>query len=225
MFIVASNVVKSYKNAAGTLDRNVLDGLSLEVAAGEKVAVMGPSGSGKTTLLNLLGTLDGADTGEIIVGGRKLSAMHTTEILAYRNATCGFVFQYHQLLPQCTLLENVLLPTLPGKTDRAQALQRAEYLMKFMDIWDLRNRWPGQLSGGECQRGAVARALINEPLLLLADEPTGMLDRHNAQRLIELLVNINQQMGITLIIATHAPEIAQSMDKILYIREGKLESK
>lgn len=217
-----NNLHKSYRNTAGGVVRKVIARLDLVVKAGDKIAIMGPSGSGKTTLLNLLGSLDTPDKGEIIVGGTLLSEMNSAQVLAFRNKSAGFVFQFHHLLPQCNLLENVMLPTLPLKGDNAGAGQRAEELLKFMGIWEQRFQKPGELSGGECQRAAVARALINQPKLLLADEPTGSLDIQNAGLLTDLLININKQMGVTLIIATHSHAIADKMDKVYRLEEGSL---
>jgi len=223
MFIQANDLWKTYTNSLGQTDREVLCGLDLEVAKGEKVAIMGPSGSGKTTLLNLLGTLDVADRGSITIGGRLISGLSPAEMLAFRNRSAGFVFQFHHLLPQCTLWENVLLPTLAAKGSQADASRHAEELLNYMGVWEQRNNKPGELSGGECQRAAVARALINRPELLLADEPTGSLDAENATLLVDLLTQINKDMGVTLVIATHAAEIAGRMDRRCQIRNGKLE--
>lgn len=222
MQITATNIYKTYRKSLDAASRDVLLGLDMEVSSGEKLAIMGPSGSGKTTLLNLLGTLDNPDKGKIVFGNDDLGTLSESEILELRNRKIGFVFQFHYLLPQCTLWENVLLPTLPIKVDKKEFHQRAEELLKYMKLWEYRNSKPDELSGGECQRTAVARALINQPSLLLADEPTGSLDEKNAGQLMDLLVNINKEMGITLIIATHSIDIAQKMDKIFKIKNGKL---
>lgn len=226
MLISAKNIFKTYHNSLGGASREVLKGLSLDVKAGEKIAIMGPSGSGKTTLLNLLGTLDTPDEGEIIIKDKVLGAMTEKEIMGFRNKTIGFVFQSHHLLPQCTLLENVLLPTLQtqqNKSDKTQAALRAEELLKYMGIWEQRNNKPGELSGGECQRAAVARALINQPDIILADEPTGSLDADNALLLTDLLSDINLKMNVTLVVATHSIVIANKMDRVYVIKNGKLE--
>jgi lipoprotein-releasing system ATP-binding protein len=222
MRITAKKLYKTYHKSLDAAKREVLTGLDMEINSGEKIAIMGPSGCGKTTLLNLLGTLDTPDSGEIILGEKKLNGLNQKEILALRNEQIGFVFQFHHLLPQCTLWENVLLPTLPQKGRKSVFYQRAEELLKFMGLWDYRNSKPGELSGGECQRTAVVRALINQPMLLLADEPTGSLDEKNARLLMDYLVNINRDMKITLVIATHSMEIAKRMDKVYGIRDGKL---
>lgn len=223
MIISAQNIHKSYTNKLGKVTREVLKDLNFEVNHGEKIALTGPSGSGKTTLLNLLAGFDNPDSGEISVLNKKLSLMNTAEILSYRNKTIGFVFQFHHLLPQCTLLENILLPTLPDKSDRVSKYDRALELIEYMGISEQKNNKPGELSGGECQRAAVARALINKPKILLADEPTGSLDEKNANSLIELLCNINSEMNITLVIASHSNEIARKMDKVYKIDQGQLD--
>ncbi len=221
-FIQIKKLHKSYRNNNVGSDYHVLTGLNLTIEAGEKIAIMGPSGSGKTSLLNLLASFDTPDQGEIWLSNKLLADMPLHDMLIFRNRTIGFVFQFHRLLPQCTLLENVLLPTLPQKGDKTMAWQRAQELLTFMGIWDLRDKKPAELSGGECQRAAVARALINQPALLLADEPTGSLDAKNAEMLIDLLISINQQMGITLVIATHSTAIASRMDKVYGMHSGIL---
>lgn len=222
ILIKAENLHKTYRNVMGGTERRVLAQLDLVIRKKEKIAIMGPSGSGKTTLLNLIGTLDTPDSGVIRFEGRSLSELGTDQVLAFRNRTAGFVFQFHHLLPQCTLLENVLLPTIPNKGDRSAANQRAGELLQFMGIWDQRHNKPAELSGGECQRAAVARALINQPKILLADEPTGSLDAENAALLMDLLTGINQNMGVSLIVATHSPVIARRMDSVYRIADGKL---
>jgi lipoprotein-releasing system ATP-binding protein len=222
ILIKAENLHKTYRNALGGAERQVLISLDLALGKKEKIAIMGPSGSGKTTLLNLIGTLDTPDSGVIRFEGRPLSDMDKNQVLAFRNQTAGFVFQFHHLLPQCTLLENVLLPTLPMKGDRSAASRRAGELLQFMGIWEQRHNKPAELSGGECQRAAVARALINQPKILLADEPTGSLDEENAALLMDLLMGINEEMGVSLVVATHSPAIARRMDKTYRIAEGKL---
>jgi lipoprotein-releasing system ATP-binding protein len=223
MQITATNIYKTYQKSLDAASREVLVGLDMVVSSGEKLAIMGPSGCGKTTLLNLLGTLDTPDKGKITLENDELAKLSESAILHLRNRKIGFVFQFHHLLPQCTLWENVLLPTLPIKGDKNEFHQRAEELLKYMELWEYRNSKPAELSGGECQRTAVARALINKPSLILADEPTGSLDEKNANHLMDLLVSINKEMGITLIIATHSMDVAKRMDKIFRIKNGKLE--
>lgn len=222
MNITVKNLAKSYRQSIGGAVRTVLSDLDLEIASGETVAIMGPSGSGKTTLLNLIGTLDKPDAGSIRLGDKLVSEMSETQVLDFRNQQAGFVFQFHNLLPQCTLLENILLPTLPTKGDKTALNKWAVELMAFLGIQEQQNNKPGELSGGECQRAAVARALINAPTLLLADEPTGSLDQKNAVQLIDLLLDLHKKMNVTLVIATHSKSIAQRMDRIYTIQEGKL---
>ena len=199
----------------------VLADVSLQLAAGEAVAITGPSGSGKSTLLNILGALDLPTRGEARFDGKNLSQLREAELAALRNRQIGFVFQLHHLLPQCTVLENVLLPTLTGQTTDADQA-RAEQLLTRVG---LQHRWthrPGQLSGGECQRVAVARALINQPKLLLADEPTGSLDHANAVALGQLLMELNREEGVALVVVTHSLELAQKLPRALELRDGVL---
>ncbi len=199
--------------------RLVLSGLSLTVKRGESIAITGPSGSGKTTLLNLIAALDKPDDGVIEFRGRNLAGFSSAELDNYRNKSIGLVFQLHHLLPQCTLLENILVPTLANndKSKRAFYLQRANELIRRMGLWEVRNQYPGTLSGGECQRTAVARALINDPDLLLADEPTGALDQANALKLVELITEINRADGKTIIMVTHSAEMAGRMGRTVDI--------
>ena len=222
MNIQLINIHKSYRNSTQSPQREVLKNLDLQINQGEMVALMGPSGSGKTTLLNILGTLDRPDTGKVIFGDKELQQLSQEEVLRLRNRHIGFVFQFHMLLPQCTLLENVLLPTLAGDEAKTAVLLRAEELLRMMGVWEYRHQKPDALSGGECQRAAVARALINQPEILLADEPTGSLDQQNAETLMQLLLEINKKLNVTLIIATHAPEVARQMNKIYLLHDMKL---
>ena len=201
----------------------VLRDVSLAVAAGESLAVVGPSGSGKSTLLNLVGGLDRPTSGRVLVGGRDLARLDERALAAYRRTDVGLVFQLHHLLPQCTALENVLVPTLAGegaKTEGADA--RARRLLDRVGLGGRFDHRPGQLSGGERQRVAVVRALINGPRLLLADEPTGALDHASAASLVDLLVDLNREEGVTLVVATHAPDVAGRMAHTLGLRDGRL---
>jgi len=215
-----SNISKSYPS--GSSLRKVLDNLSLEINKGETIAIVGPSGSGKTTLLNIIGTLDNADSGEAVFEGTDLMKMNSTLLPAFRNRKIGMVFQLHHLLPQCTLWENVLIPTLPLKLNIGEAEHRAETLLKRTGIWEQRFQKPSELSGGECQRAAVVRALINQPSLILADEPTGALDHENALILINLLLELNKEQGTALVIVTHSMELASKMGKVYRIEAGRL---
>jgi ABC-type lipoprotein export system ATPase subunit len=217
------NVSKTYHAPDGGDAVDVLRGVDLTIDAGETVAFVGPSGSGKSTALNVIGALDRADAGEVIVDGREVGKLGEEELAAYRNTTVGFIFQLHHLLPQCTILENVLIPTLAAASgDRKARHARAESLLESVGLKHRLNHRPGELSGGERQRVAVARALINEPKVLLADEPTGALDRTNAARLTELLVELNRAQGVTLVLVTHALDLAQRMGRVFELVDGKL---
>src|SRR5687767_5162761 len=198
-------VTKSYRSA----DQPVLVDCNLQVEASQTVAIVGPSGSGKSTLLNLLGALDRPDSGEVHVAGQDLSKLDLDGLATYRNTTVGFIFQLHHLLPQCTVLENVLIPTLAQKdADRSALTARARTLIEAVGLTPRIDHRPSQLSGGERQRAAIARALIQSPKLLLADEPTGALDHTNAIRLAELLADINAREKIAIVMVTHAPDLA-----------------
>jgi len=224
MLLSLEHIHKGFGNPEDASYRPVLNDLSLQVDEGERIAILGPSGSGKTTLLNLVGGLDSPDEGRVIFRGADITAYTNQQIDEYRNREIGFVFQFHHLLPQCTLLENVLIPTLiqSDRESRAQSAERAEALMERVGIWEFRNKLPGLLSGGECQRAAVVRAMINSPSMLLADEPTGALDSDNVQNMADLLLELNQKDGLTLVVVTHSLELARRMGKTLEIRSGKL---
>ncbi|HNQ89691.1 MAG TPA: ABC transporter ATP-binding protein [Verrucomicrobiota bacterium] len=202
----------------------VLAGIDLEVARGESLAIMGPSGSGKSTLLNLMGTLDSPTSGEVWLENEPLASLDAAALARIRNRQIGFVFQAHYLLPQCTVLENVLMPTLATENEvlRDGAPDRARRLLDRVGLGDRLRHRPGQLSGGERQRAAVVRALINEPRLLLADEPTGALDTASAERLGQLLIELNRETGVTLVVVTHAMTLARRMGRLLELREGRM---
>jgi lipoprotein-releasing system ATP-binding protein len=219
-----SNVTLCYDSGASTGPVNVLKGVSLEVGRGESLAIIGPSGSGKSTLLNIIGTLDRATSGEINLGGKDLNTLDDLQLAGVRNRQIGFVFQAHYLLPQCTVLENVLVPTLAGLDHALQAgaPERANRLLKRVGLGERLTHRPGQLSGGERQRVAVVRALINQPQLLLADEPTGALDRASSEQLAQLLLELNREEGVTLILVTHALDLAQKMGRVMELLDGKL---
>jgi ABC-type lipoprotein export system ATPase subunit len=224
MLLEIQKLTKSYRATDGTDAVTVLRELDLRVDAGESVSIIGPSGSGKSTILNIIGALDRADSGSVKVDGREVEKLNETNVATYRNTEVGFIFQLHHLLPQCTVLENVLVPTLALARDNESARVRAEELLAAVGLQHRLHHKPGQLSGGERQRAAVARALINEPKLLLADEPTGALDRDSAARLIDLLVELNTRHGITLIMVTHALELSRRMKRVLELRDGQLVS-
>ena len=203
----------------------VLDNLSLDVSAGDTIAIMGPSGSGKTTLMNIIGLLDKPDSGRITFRGNDISNFNANEAATYRNLNIGFVFQDHLLLPHLTLHENILLPLLAAKHSRdEEALKedRIAGLMQKTGISDLFAKYPSAVSGGEAQRAALVRALANNPSILLADEPTGSLDAKNADIMGELLVEMNMEFGITLILATHSEKLAKKMAHTLILTDGKL---
>ncbi len=202
----------------------VLHNVSLTVNQGESVAVVGPSGCGKSTLLNIIGTLDRPTSGSVILDGTDVAALPEKELARLRNQRIGFIFQDHHLLPQCTALENVLIPTLAAGSPSLQQQQRAADLLDRIGLGKRLDHLPAQLSGGERQRVAVVRALINEPQLVLADEPTGSLDRAAADALGDLLVDLNQQDDVTLIVVTHAPSLAQKMQRTFELHDGQLMS-
>ena len=215
------NVTKSYHSDANPVP--VLNGIELRIEPGETIAIVGPSGCGKSTLLNLLGALDRPDSGEVRFTDKDLTKLNADELAEYRNTTVGFIFQLHHLLPQCTVLENVLVPTLVRKgADRTALRTRAARLLEAVGLSHRLEHRPGQLSGGERQRAAVARALINGPKLLLADEPTGSLDRASAVRLTDLLAEIREREKITIVMVTHAPDLAKRMSRVLELVDGKL---
>jgi ABC-type lipoprotein export system ATPase subunit len=216
-------VSKWYESAD---DRKILDGLDLSVSEGERFAIVGPSGCGKSTLLNLLGTLDQPSEGSVSVSGIATSGLSEAEIAKVRSEQIGFIFQMHHLLPQCTALENVLVPTLaiPDRPKPRESTERAKQLMDRVGLADKLNSQPSQLSGGERQRVAVVRSLINRPRLLLADEPTGALDEDNASKLIELLAELNSSENLALIVVTHDPDIASALGDVRTLRHGKIET-
>lgn len=222
MLLQLQNISKGYGEIGTHSFRPVLKNLDLEIEKGEKISIIGPSGSGKTTMLNLLGTLDLPDSGKILFNGNDLTTYSKAELADFRNKHLGFIFQLHHLMPQLTLLENVLLPLLPqGNKISKQQKGWAEYLIQKVGIWEQRNQKPAEMSGGECQRTAVVRALINKPELILADEPTGALDEENANALSALLIQLSNEENVTLIMVTHSSELAGKMDKRYILKNGK----
>ena len=215
-------VSREFPSAEGGDPLPVLRALSMEVARGESVAVVGPSGCGKSTLLNLIGTLDQPTSGSITFDGRDLGELDDNELAALRNREMGFIFQSHHLLPQCTVMENVLVPTLAQGSATATDEDRARRLLQRVGLGERLAHRPGQLSGGERQRAAVVRALINEPQLLLADEPTGALDEATADKLGQLLVELNAEENLTLITVTHSPDLAARMARTVKLAEGQI---
>lgn len=224
MLAELQDITKHYNQALTVRQKPVLEGVSLQIGDNESIAITGPSGSGKTTLLNILGTLDRPDSGLVILNGMNVSDMKETELADLRNGFIGFVFQLHFLLPQLSLLENVLLPVLPlkDKAARKAGRERAIRLIESMGLQDLIHQRPSRLSVGECQRAAVVRALVNKPRLLLADEPTGSLDAETAARLGLQLASLKREEALSLVVVTHSPELAGQMDKIYKLGSGKL---
>lgn len=219
-FVEARGLNKYYQVASTRL--HVIRDLDLEVAKGEMVAIMGASGAGKSTLLHLLGGLDRPDTGKVRVGDMQLTTIGDAEIVAFRNRHVGFVFQFHHLLPEFSAIENAEMPLRIARMDRAAARPRAEALLTRVGLGERLDHRPGMLSGGEQQRVAVARALVMQPSLLLADEPTGDLDEATADALHALLRTMHAEFGLTAIIATHNPRLAQQCDRVLRLEGGAL---
>jgi lipoprotein-releasing system ATP-binding protein len=217
-------ITKYYEVPETTIRRTVLDELSLEINKGDRIAILGPSGSGKSTLLNVMSSLDVPNSGTVRIDGDEISSLNSDQLAQFRNKKIGFVFQSHHLLPQLSLLENVLLPYLPekDKTVKKEAEQRALELLEFVGLSNQIHQRPGQMSGGECQRAAVVRALIHEPKLILADEPTGSLDKESADQLAKLFVRINEEQGVTMVVVTHSQDLAQHMNRVCRIEGGKI---
>ncbi len=215
-----SGVVKTYPD---TPERRILDGLDLRIDPGQRLAIVGPSGSGKSTLLNILGTLDRPDSGQVRIAGQDTSGLTETGLGDLRGKHIGFIFQLHHLLPQCTVLENVLVPTLSRQeAETGELHKRAANLLERVGLKAHVHKRPGQLSGGERQRVAVVRSLINDPRLLLADEPTGSLDHQNAEKLTSLLLEISREREVALVFVTHDRDLAGRMDSVLVLSDGKL---
>ena len=216
------NIFREFPSAEGGAPLKVLRGLSMDVARGESIAIVGPSGCGKSTLLNLIGTLDQPTDGAIAFDGRDLIALNDDELALLRNREMGFIFQNHHLLPQCTVMENVLVPTLAHGRATADDEERARHLLDRVGLGERLSHRPGQLSGGERQRVAVVRALINQPQLLLADEPTGALDQTTADQLGQLLVELNAEKNVTLITVTHSEKLAARMTRTVELKNGQI---
>lgn len=198
----------------------VLKGIDLEINKGEIVSIVGPSGAGKTTLLQIIGTLDRPDAGKVLYDGEDIMFYKDNQLAQFRNKNIGFVFQFHQLLPEFSVIENVAMPALIGGISRTTAFNRAKELIDYLGIAERINHRPAQLSGGERQRAAVARALINSPKVILADEPSGSLDTQNRNELHRLFFNLRRDMGQTFIIVTHDESLAADTDRIIHMRDG-----
>jgi lipoprotein-releasing system ATP-binding protein len=219
--IKARSLVKGYRTAAGYV--SVLEGVDVDVAEGEMLAITGASGVGKSTLLHVLGTLDRPDSGSVVVAGQDVFQIPERRLREFRNRTMGFVFQFHHLLPEFTALENVMMPLLIARASEAEAKGRAALLLAEVGLAARTHHRPGMLSGGEQQRVAVARALAQSPRVVLADEPTGNLDRHTGERLHALLRQLNRERGITLVLVTHNEQTAAACDRTLRLDGGRLE--
>ena len=216
------NISREFPSIEGGEPLEVLRGLSMDVARGESIAIVGPSGCGKSTLLNLIGTLDQPTDGAIAFDGRDLIALNDDKLALLRNRERGFIFQNHHLLPQCTVMENVLVPTLAHGRATNEEEERARHLLNRVGLGERLSHPPGQLSGGERQRVAVVRALINQPQLLLADEPTGALDQTTADQLGQLLVELNAEENVTLITVTHSGKLADLMARTVELKDGQI---
>jgi lipoprotein-releasing system ATP-binding protein len=221
--LVASSLHRSYQQAGSDNDLAVLQGVDLEIQAGEKLAIIGVSGSGKTTLLNVLGGLDDPDAGSVQVCGTDWNDLDATRRASWRNQHLGFVYQFHHLLAEFSALENVALPLLIGGASVKQARERASQLLARVGLAERLQHQPAELSGGERQRVAIARALVTQPALVLMDEPTGNLDPHTAASMLDLLMELNETLGISTVMVTHDPAIAARMDRAVRLVDGVLE--
>lgn len=215
--IKAQNIQKRY----GAL--RVLDGVTIDIPRGMVCSIVGPSGAGKTTMLQILGTLDRPDSGTVQFDGEDVLRLKGNALARWRNRNVGFVFQFHQLLPEFTLLENVMMPALIGGEPRSKAEKHAKELIDYLGLGDRMEHRPAQLSGGECQRAAVARALVNSPRVVLADEPSGSLDSHNREELHRLFFDLRRDLGQTFVIVTHDMSLAEDSDLIIRLRDGRVE--
>jgi lipoprotein-releasing system ATP-binding protein len=218
-FLEGRDLSKTYRNAEVPVV--VFDSLDLEVEKGEMVAIVGPSGIGKSTLLHLLGGLDRADSGRVRVGDADLTSMNADELARFRNRNVGFVFQFHHLLPEFTAVENVAMPGWIGRMDRDEALKRAAQLLSELGLGQRSGHYPNQLSGGEQQRVAIARALLADPILFLADEPTGNLDLETSERVFELMRACHASRGLTSVIVTHNPDLAARCDRTFEMKQQR----
>lgn len=215
--IKVRNIQKSFS------DLQVLKGIDLDIEKGEVVTIVGPSGAGKTTLLQIMGTLDKADCGTVEIDGIDISKLSQKEMSRFRNQKIGFIFQFHQLLPEFTGLENVMIPAFIAGTPKGEARKRAEELLAFMGLTERASHKPNELSGGEKQRVAVARALMNRPAVIMADEPSGSLDSKNKEELHRLFFELRDKMGQTFVIVTHDESLASLSDRTIHLKDGTVE--
>ena len=214
--ITAKNIHKYYEKL------HVLKGVDLHIKKGEIVSIVGASGAGKTTLLQILGTLDGFDSGALTINDQQIASLNKKQLAGFRNTTLGFIFQFHQLLPEFTALENVCIPGFIKKTNKADVEKRAKELLAFLGLTSRENHKPNELSGGEQQRVAVARALINNPAIILADEPSGNLDTESAENLHDLFFKLRDEFGQTFVIVTHNKDLAAMADRKLTMQDGTI---
>ena len=214
--IQATGIHKSYGNL------EVLKGIDLHIAKREIVSIVGASGAGKSTLLHIIGTLDKADRGQLLIDGTEVNKLNDTELAAFRNQKIGFVFQFHHLLPEFTAIENICIPAYIGGMAKKEAMEKAEKLLDYLNLSGRKDHKPSQLSGGEQQRVAVARALINQPAVVLADEPSGNLDSKSAEELHKLFFRLRDEMNQTFVIVTHNPTLAAMSDRTITIKDGRI---
>jgi lipoprotein-releasing system ATP-binding protein len=217
--ISCKNITKNFG------DLNVLKGIDLTISQGEIVSIVGPSGAGKTTLLQIMGTLDKPDSGEVFYKNSPVNKLKDKELASFRNKNIGFVFQFHQLLPEFTALENVMIPALIGDVKQSEAEKKAKKILDFLGLSDRTEHKPAALSGGEKQRVAVARALVNNPFIIFADEPSGSLDTQNKEELHRLFFDLRSQFNQTFVIVTHDENLAKLTDRIIYMKDGAIENK
>lgn len=220
--IDCQNVSKSYQD--GHLNVDVLHDLNVQIQAGESVSIIGASGSGKSTLLHILGGLDTPTSGKIALMGQDLATLNQAKLGALRNQYLGFVYQFHHLLAEFTALENVMMPLLIGKMKRSEAEERAAIMLEKVGLSTRMKHRPAELSGGEQQRAAIARALVNNPKCLLADEPTGNLDRNNARHVLEMMLQLRHELNTALVVVTHDDELAVRFDRVLTMKDGALQN-